>query len=180
MGMDEASFSSRLVGGERLVWSGRPQQGLMLSARDVFLIPFSLLWAGFAVFWEASVARDGAPAFFVLWGLPFLVVGAYVTVGRFVHDAWIRARTRYALTDRRALILRGGQLTSIDLKRVDAVSVSGSGSGRGTIEFGRPQPLAFRGSGLGIWTPSRAGDRFVGVENANSLFTQIETFRAAA
>lgn len=37
-------LSKELASGERLLWSGRPQQGVVVRRTDVFLIPFSLLW----------------------------------------------------------------------------------------------------------------------------------------
>jgi len=40
----------------------------------------------------------GAPPFFLLWGIPFLIVGAYITVGCFFYDAWQRGRTAYGVT----------------------------------------------------------------------------------
>ena len=50
--MSTTDLSDRMLTGERILWSGRPAQGLLFTGRDVFLIPFSLLWGGFAVFWE--------------------------------------------------------------------------------------------------------------------------------
>lgn len=181
-------FTSRLLPGERIVWNGRPRQGLMLSPRDVFLIPFSVLWCAFAVFWESMAligTRGGAAGpvgvIFPLWGVPFILAGLYVTVGRFFHDAWIRSRISYALTDRRALILRGDQLTVVDLGRLSTVQLKGSGA-RGTIVLGPEQDVmtAWRG-GWGVWLPSSgSAPRFIGIENAKSVFNQIETARAAA
>jgi hypothetical protein len=180
------AFNGRLLSGERLLWSGRPRQGLMLVPRDAFLIPFSLLWAGFVAFWETSVLSTGAPGFFALWGVPFMLVGLYMTVGRFFHDAWIRSRLSYGLTDRRALILRGHDITAVDLSRVETVKLKGGGdSGRGTILFGRDDDSGIWGGGWGyrrgwgMWTPSSsATPRFIGIEGAQQLFNQIETVRA--
>src|SRR4051812_6306110 len=109
--MSSDDLTGRLLDGERIIWSGRPRQGLLLSARDLFLVPFSLLWGGFAVFWEASVMTKSAPAFFQLWGIPFVLFGLYMIAGRFAVDAWLRRNTHYAVTNRRVLIGRLGSFS---------------------------------------------------------------------
>ncbi len=104
---------------EKIVWSGTPGKGIKFQSTDLAFIPFSLLWAGFAVFWEATVIRGGAPALFALWGVPFVLIGAYITVGRFFFDSYLRLRSRYFLTNRRALIV-----TTWPSRRVRSVNLA--------------------------------------------------------
>jgi hypothetical protein len=103
------------------------------------MIPFSLLWGGFAVFWESSVVGLNAPPFFMLWGIPFVLVGLYVMVGRFFVDAWVRRRTCYALTGERVLIAIGvwrSGVQSLDLHTLTNLSMTGNKDGSGTISLG--------------------------------------------
>jgi hypothetical protein len=77
---------AQLLPGEKIVWEGAPYSGLVFRPIEIFLIPFSLLWGGFAVVWNAGVWKTDADLSFKLFGLPFLIAGLYVTVGRFVAN----------------------------------------------------------------------------------------------
>jgi hypothetical protein len=134
---------------ERLIWSGAPGRGLRLRSSDALMIPFSLLWGGFAIFWEYTVlfgldpegrpSRSAAPLFMKLWGIPFVVVGLYLIVGRFFGDSFQRSRTIYAVTDQRILIITqwfGKRVRSLPLRTLPEMTLAEKSDGSGTITFG--------------------------------------------
>jgi hypothetical protein len=121
---------------EQLLWWGRPRQGFVLRASDAYIIPFSFLWAGFAVFWETIVNVSRAPLLFRLWGIPFVLAGLYITVGRFYVDAKTRAGTFYGITNERALIVSGRKqrkVKSYQLRTLSDVTLTEASRGQGTI-----------------------------------------------
>jgi hypothetical protein len=149
-----AAFEPYLRSGERIVWTGRPGQGVRFTRQDLFVVPFTLLWTGFAIFWTVTATIQGPTGFFTLWGMMFVAFGLYLCGGRLLHDAWVRARTVYALTDERALVLRrivGERLLSAGLGQVDLTRGRGGG---GTIEFTGKGSSSPWGSSRFSWVPS--------------------------
>ncbi len=180
----EQAARSELARNEKLLWSGQPRGGIKFRAADALMIPFSLMWGGFAVFWEASVLKDGAPGFFALWGVPFVLVGAYLIVGRFFVDAWQRARTYYALTDQRAIIISGimsRQVKSLPLRAMSDITLSERADGSGSITLGPSSgPYTwFAGSGwpgTGRYQPPA----FQMIENVRQVHTMLRDAQANA
>jgi len=177
-------FRPFMFSGERILWSGQPKQGIALTGRDAYLIPFSLLWGGFAIFWNVGVwsfpdTGDGPDWFFRLWGLPFLVAGLYLIVGRFFHDAAIRKSLRYAVTDQRILVRRGtrsSKLTSLDVHRLPMLELSEFGDGSGTITFDSSGGGTFGSgrNGFDWWVPSlRSSAQFFRIDNPRSVYDLI-------
>ena len=174
------AWGRHLLNGERLLWSGRPPRGIVLTARDQFLIPFSLVWCSFAVFWTLSVLRAGGPVFFRLWGTMFIGIGIYLVAGRMFIDAWLRRKTRYAVTDRRILIVRSGlfgRTIAIDIAQVGQLELGVRRGGAGTVRFGGASAGTNRG--LGFWSPALdPTPQFIAIPDARALFVRIETLRA--
>jgi len=138
--VDEAwqVLAPRLRSGETLVWWGRPDPAKHFGQSDLFLVPFSLLWGGFAIFWETTVLVRGAPLPFQIFGLAFVVVGLYFIAGRFLAKARRKRRTVYGLTRDRALVAVGpGSFSEVPLAQVP-IEQSRSRDGRHlTVVFGR-------------------------------------------
>lgn len=140
----EQEISRELSGSERLLWSGAPRKGIMLRGSDAFVIPFSILWCGFAIFWETMVVIQGAPFFFMLWGIPFVVVGLYFVFGRFIVEAKQREKACYGLTSQRIVIISGlfsRKVQSLNLKTLSEITYREKPDGSGTIAFGANNPL---------------------------------------
>ena len=146
----QARFQSYLLSDERILWTGQPDPSRLVSSKDFFLIPFSLMWGGFAIVWEGGVlltmvgsGSHGAPIFFALWGIPFVVVGQYFVWGRFLVKRWDRRRTLYAVTDQRVLILLGTSLQSMFLNNLPGIHQSARADGSGSLDFGGPSQSGY-------------------------------------
>jgi hypothetical protein len=175
--MDTSNFHGRLLKGEKIVWWGQPAQGLLLTSRDWLLVPISLLWGGFVIFWETSVLSVNAPIFMKLWGVPFVLIGLYLVGGRFLLDAWIRHGIYYAVTNQRVLILRSrpsSKFSAMSFDQLPVVNLSEGAGGRGTIRFGQEAPY-FAGRSFSSWTPSLdSTPQFIAIEDALGVFDHIQ------
>jgi len=177
---------SYLLAGEKILWSGKPQQGLRFAPYDLFLVPFSLIWGGMAIFVAGPAFLTVPLSPFSVIPCLFVVIGLYMMAGRLLQDIWVRARTDYLLTDRRVVIHRrailgglGGDLVAVDLSRGIQVRLKSGTGDRGTLVFGVEPPFnIFRRGNIGQWVPSLDPTaRFIGIENARRVFDQIQTLQ---
>lgn len=153
----QSEIQRELGPGEKLLWSGQPRQGLRLNAADALAIPFCLIWCGFAVFWETSVIKGHAPLFLKLWGVPFVLIGLYLVFGRFFLDARMRARTFYAVTNNRLIIVThdfSRRVRSLPWQSLPPATLTERGEG-GAINFGPRLPFGLSSAGnFGGWPRS--------------------------
>ncbi len=175
-------ISSLLGREERLLWAAQPRQGIFLRSTDAYFVPFSLFWGGFAFFWEGSVVNANAPAFFRLWGVPFVLVGLYLIAGRFFADAKLRSKTHYGLTTERIVIVSGlfsRTTKSLQLRTLSDVSLAEFNGGVGTITFG---PAAPWWAGSGGWPGSRRqlSPTFDSISDARDVYEKIRVAQKQA
>ena len=135
--LDDYSFANGYITpGETVLWRGKPGKGHLLTGQDVFMIPFSILWCGFAIFWETTAIASGAPFLFGIWGIPFVCVGLYMVFGRFLWAAYIRRRTAYVMTNQKIIRLRGNKIDMLEGRGMPEIHISAFRDGSGTISFG--------------------------------------------
>jgi hypothetical protein len=174
--MNGDGIENRLMSGEHILWAGSPARGLLFTSRDAFLIPFSMIWLAFTIFWLGTAVATGAPIFFRLWGAMFVVIGLFLFVGRFIADAWLRSRTSYAVTDQRILIVRSApfpNVTSIDLDRLPEINLIGDGKPTGHIRFG-PSTFFPGNRSMLAWVPSfDAVPQFLGIAMPSTVFQTV-------
>jgi len=166
---------------EELLWSGQPGKGVVLKAGDFMMIPFSLMWGGFAIFWEVMVIRSSAPLFMQLWGIPFVLVGLYMIVGRFFVDAWQRERTVYGVTNERIIIISSffnRKVKSLNLQTLPEITFDDKSDGSGTITFGAVDKLAWLNTtGFGRRRNQPASPSFEMLAEAKKVYEIIRAAR---
>jgi hypothetical protein len=144
----ENIFQEELLKDEKILWMGQPNPDIKYTSMDWFLIPFSIMWGGFAIFWELSALgiillaeTNGAdaPIIFPLFGIPFVIIGLYFIFGRFIYKKWKKQRTYYAITNKRVLIITNTKNRNVEaefISSIPAINYSQKDSGAGSIRFG--------------------------------------------
>jgi hypothetical protein len=186
------AIQPELTSGETIIWAGQPKAGVIFHKEDWYLIPFSLLWGGFTLFWESGVSGfggfskgAGAPLFFQLWGIPFVLVGQYLIWGRFFYVAWLKRRTYYAATNRRVIVVQNGwkrQMASSYIDSVPTVIKESDSNGTGILRFAPAEPMWNGRRGWGAWNALSIGEipAFIDIEDVDSVYRQVSDLREKA
>jgi hypothetical protein len=137
---------------EKMLWTGQPLASRSWNRSLPFLL-FGIPWTAFSLFWMLIATGITAGAFsigvpapfsllslgFPLFGIPFILIGLWMLSSPF----WMRRKaqkTVYALTDKRALILKptwGQAVTvrSIPSQDLSARTRTQNADGSGTLIF---------------------------------------------
>lgn len=128
-----AIIKSELNSSEQLLWAGQPRSGIVFRLNDAYMIPFSLLWAGFACY--SMFKRQTLD----LVGVPFVLIGLYLVVGRFFVEAWKRKRIFYGITTERVIAIStffSRTVTSVNLRTLSDLTLTQRADGSGDIVLG--------------------------------------------
>jgi hypothetical protein len=133
-------------------------------------------------FWGSSKTHP-ASAFFMLWGIPFVVIGQYMIWGRFILAAWKKRRTFYALTNRRAVVVQDGwsrKTASAYLDTLPTLIKEGGSNGIGTLRFTPAESMwSGRRNNWGVWDGMSIGDVpvFRDIEDVDSIYRLVSEQR---
>ncbi|MBR7081101.1 MAG: hypothetical protein IKI49_00100 [Oscillospiraceae bacterium] len=176
-GMEDYSWvSSYLTSGEQILWRGKPEKYSIFNKNDLYLIPFSILWCGFAIFWEWGVITSRTPLMFWLWGIPFVCAGLYFVIGRFFHRSYLLRRSAYVITDRKIIRKSGKKVDMLQKNSLPHMQVDRKSDGSGTIRFAMPRSyMAFNLSFFEYY----AGFSLVGLSDVRRALNAIETMQSS-
>lgn len=116
-----------------MIWTGRPYPGLAWRPHDLPSTLLPALVAGVAL--TAGIAYGEGMIFFIV----VMLFSGYLLAGRFYHDAWLRRRLRYELSEAGLTIwVEGGDAPECEFPLLQLRNVRPqftTRSGRGTIEL---------------------------------------------
>ncbi|MCB0320037.1 MAG: PH domain-containing protein [Bdellovibrionales bacterium] len=151
------------------------------------MIPFSIFWCGFAIFWMVGAsgalwASEGETTpinyIFPLFGLPFVLVGLYMVFGRFLVDKAQREKTTYGVSSERVIIKSGlfsSTVKSLNLRTLSDITLKERKDGSGTITFGASHPMFAMFEGMNWWpgTNQYQSPSFDSIREAKKVYDTI-------
>jgi hypothetical protein len=87
---------------EHIIWQGKPNGDFVFGLKNVGRFRFGLAFAGCAVFWMIGVYSSGGD--FWAFGLIHFTVGLVLAFGGMFKDVYIRRRSFYSLSNKRAFV----------------------------------------------------------------------------
>lgn len=181
----QSRLAPYLLAGERILWSGRPPQGIRFVVADIFIVPFTLLWFGLVL--AAAVAGRPSPGVdtwhtYLFLGL-FIPIGFYFSIGHLIHDALIRKHQLYTVTSRRVLVHRNWPRTSVkslDIDRLPSLTLDEGRNGRGSLSF-ETATGPWGAYGFSFWIPSLSPVlRFQNIADVRQVYEIISEAGAPA
>ena len=170
----QSELRQHLDNNEKLLWTGQPKKGIVFRTADVLLIPFSVLWCGFAIFWMYMASQSSGV--FALFGVPFVIIGLIFVFGRFIIDSKQRENTYYGLTEDRIIIKSGvfsKSVKSLNIRTLSDIEYNEKNDGSGTVSIGPKNPMMIWGNGMNWWPGMKATPQLDLITNVRKVYNQI-------
>ena len=159
-----------LLPDEKLLWVGKPKGGIVLRTVDFFLVPFTLAWFGgvFSIFFVV-------PFPMMLFAIPFLIVGLYVSIGRFYYDMKLRSKTFYGITNNRIIVKSGIIKKTVDtfnIRTLQKLNIQEKSDGSGNIKIGL-DTFPFSGFAISGWPGIKPTPQLERIPDVRSVYNMI-------
>lgn len=161
-----------LVPGESILWKGKPERGAVFTRQDIVMIPFSIFWCGFAFVWFFGALAAGG--LFALFGVPFILIGIYLVIGRFIVTAHLRKNTAYVITNKKIIRKKGTKIDMIEIATLPPMHTELHKNGCGTITFGEPTYSYRSGRSRGYVEPAFSLENIANVIQIQALISSIQ------
>jgi membrane protein YdbS with pleckstrin-like domain len=158
---------------EKVIWSGKPVRKAFILP-GLAAIPFGLIFLAFSIFWMWSSASMGAPDFFTLFGLPFVLIGFALTFGPSIVLLVRYRNTEYMITNKRIITQTGA--IGIDTRFVDFEKIQEVCVQIGFIDklFGTGTLYAMTAGFSGFAFPGRQGYGYPGMQGLRPSFAALK------
>lgn len=174
-------FGREMKKDEQLLWSGKPVFKPVSSLSAIFPMVFGVIWLAMLSpvikDWIPLSASDHShrpPLIFILFNIPFVLIGLAFIIGPVIYSLLWYRNTYYAVTSQRVIMLRTGLLkkfSSIRIKSLDVYEKYSFADGMGTIVFGSYPMPAY----LGPISGSGTVPAFICVPDVDGVYNTIES-----
>jgi hypothetical protein len=130
-------FQNEMLKDEKILWSGQPKKGFVLTGEDISGILFGLFFIG-AISFMGYNTNLFFIIFLIIFTLPFLLLGLYLVFGITISKNYQKKRTYYAVTNQRIIILINSSnkiVESILINQIPVLNKTVKKDGSGTIQF---------------------------------------------
>jgi hypothetical protein len=141
-GQHQSLFQPDLLKDEEILWSGQPDPSVHFNRADRFWIPVGLSNFLIGLVMHFDLVTESTTLFFPIFSIILITIGVFMLVVRFIFKSWSKRRTFYAITNRRALVLRDSRARKVHavyLSRIPVTEKTVRADGVGTVYFGTPE-----------------------------------------
>lgn len=163
-------------GQEKVLWTGRPKQGILFSLRDLFRIPLAIGNAAIIILVMYSLLTHDYQILFSC--IVYVLFGYAYVFGGLVTDRKRRTETKYEITSDRVIVRRrpnffADAMTSFSLNTLTNVSSTHFRDGTGTIYFWDSTFGKLPGRRLTKWRASLVAGNRSAAQGASIVFERI-------
>ncbi len=148
----ESLLNENLEPDEQVLWTGKPRLSKVFDRTDLVLIPLGLYQTLFGLFYLSmaldninfalNVSGPGSKLFYIsiMMVIPVIAISFYLLLPRLIIKTYIKAKTHYAITNCRVIVIRTNRRNKIKhlaFVKIEYFEIRTSKSGTGNLYFNK-------------------------------------------